>query len=95
MNTPPEYDAAVPLLQNSLESTPFLQRAQYLTASALNVFFPLTKGHLSNVNRIIWQNWYSAPCDLRPLYLILTISCILRPDISDTTHILSINIPLF
>ena len=31
---------------------------------------------------------HSAPCDLRPLYL--TIPCILRPDISDTTRIFSV-----
>ncbi len=31
---------------------------------------------------------YSGPCDLRPLYL--TIPCILRPDISNTTCIFSV-----
>ncbi len=36
---------------------------------------------------------YSGPCDLRPLYL--TIPCILRPNISDTTFIFPVYISLY
>ncbi len=35
-----------------------------------------------------YESMYSGPCDLTPLYL--TIPCILRPDISDTTCIFSV-----
>ena len=43
------------------------------------------------INEIIML--YSGPCDLRPLCLI--IPCILRPDISNTTCVFSVYIPLF
>ncbi len=36
---------------------------------------------------------YSGPCDLRPFHL--TVPSILRLTITDTTHIFSINVPLF
>ncbi len=36
---------------------------------------------------------YIGPCDFRPLYL--TIPCILRPDISGTTRIFSLQMSLY
>ncbi len=62
---------------------------QYLR-DILNLFYSLLLYSLnvSEVNMEKHYILYSGPWDLRPLYL--TIPCILRPDLSDTTGIFSV-----